>query len=133
MTNPTTFERQLADFVWMMTTALRAAYDIRDVFEQLAAEAPEPTASACAQVVADLNNGLTYEEAFANWQEAVQSAYLDELVAAILKHRHALANLLDPIGEVILNEAGTDGAFYPAMRRLAQRVGASPPQRAQEY
>lgn len=132
MTNTTSFDRQLADLIWMMTTALRSAYNIRDVFEQLASESPEPAASACAQVVADLNNGLSYEEAFTNLQKAVQSTYLDELVTTILKHKHSLPNLLDPIGDTILEKAGTDGAFYPAMRRLAQNVGASLPQRARE-
>jgi tight adherence protein B len=135
MADTTSFDRQLADMVWMMTTALRAGYPIRQVFEQLASEAPEPAASACAQVVADLNSGLPLNQALTNWQQVVPSIYLGDVVTAILKHQQTGGNLptvLEPVGETILGKVGTDTAFLPAMRRLAQSVGASLPQRARE-
>jgi len=135
MTNNTSFDRQLADLIWIMTTSLRAGYSIRQVFEQLASEAPEPAASACAQVVADLNRGLSLNQALTTWQQAIQSIYLGDVVTAILNQQQTEDNLpavLEPMGEVILGKVGTDTAFLPVMRRLAQCVGASLPQRAQE-
>jgi tight adherence protein B len=134
MTDTISFDRQLADLIWTMTTALRAGYSIRQVFEQLATEAPEPAASACAQVAADLNSGLSLNQALTNWQQAVPSIYLRDVVTAILKQQQTGDNLpavLEPIGETILGEVGTDTAFLPTMVKLAQSVGASLPQRTQ--
>ena len=135
MTDTTSFDRQLADLIWIMITALRSGYSLRQVFEQLVSESPEPAASACAQVTADLKSGLSLNQALANWQQAVPSIYLGDVVTAILKHQQAEGNLpavLEPIGETILGKVGTDKAFSPAMRRLAQSVGASLPQRVRE-
>jgi len=135
MTDTTSFDRQLADMVWVMVTALRAGYSIRQVFEQLACEAPEPAASACAHVVSDLNSGLSLNQALTNWQQTVPSIYLVDVITAIQKHQQRggdLPAMLEPIGEDILGKAGTDTAFWPAMRRLAQSVDASLPQRARE-
>lgn len=132
MTNATPFDRQLADLVWMMATALRAGYTVQQALEQLASQAPEPAAGACARVAADLNGGLSLEQALANWQQSVPSAHLGDVAAAILEHQGTagLPAALEPIGEAILAKAGTDAAFFPAMQGLAQAVGASLPQRA---
>jgi tight adherence protein B len=132
MTDTTSFDRQLADMVWIMITALRAGYSIRQVFEQLASEAPEPAASACAHVVADLNSGLSLNQALTNWQQTVPSIYLADVVTAIQKHQQTEGNLpamLEPISEDILGKVGTDTAFWPAMQRLARSVDASLPHR----
>lgn len=133
MSDTLAFDRQLGDLVWTMTTALRAGYSLRQIFEQLAAVAPEPTASACRRLVDDLGKGLSLSEAFANLRETIHSPHLNEIVDTIQKQRQTggnLANMLEPLGEEILKQAGSDPAFYDAMRELAESVQARLPERA---
>jgi Flp pilus assembly protein TadB len=135
MTETASLDRQLADMVWMMSTALRAGYPIHQVFTQLASEAPEPAASSCALVTADLNSGLSLERALAHWQEAVPSSCLAEVIAVIREHQQTkgdLPDMLAPVSNKIMANAGTDQALWPAMRTLAQSVGAVLPQYVQE-
>jgi Flp pilus assembly protein TadB len=132
MINTRSFDHQLADIVWIMVTALRAGYSLRQVFEKLAAEAHEPAAGACAQVVADLSSGLSLDQALTNWQKAVPSIYLREVVSTILKYRQDggnLADMLEPVGEDILARVGTDESLLPMMQAFAHSIEASPPQR----
>lgn len=133
MIDMTSLDRQLADLVWMMATALRAGYSVRQVVEQLAAEVPQPAAGACARLAAELNSGLTPDQAFANWQQKTLSTFLPDIAAVIREHQQNggnLADMLAPVADQLLDTAGTDPAFYPAMRRLANNVGAALPERA---
>lgn len=135
MTDTTAFDRQLGDLVCVMTIALRAGYGLRQILEILSTEAPEPTASACKRWVADLEAGLSYDEAFANMQKAWPSQYLAQVIAAIQGHQQTggnLADMLEPIGDGVFKEIGSDKAFYPAMRELANSVCAPLPERARE-
>ena len=135
MIETTSLDRQLADMLWMVATALRAGYPIRQVFGQLSSEAPEPTASACARLAADLSSGLALDQAITNWQQTSPSAYLPYVAAVVRQYQQTggnLPDLLAPVGEQLLEIAGTDPAFYPAMRGLAQSVGATLPPRVEE-
>jgi len=126
------FDRQLADVVAMLSIALRAGYTLPQIFESLASKAPEPAAGACARITADLKSGISLDQALTNWQKNVPSTYLPEVITVIKKHAQAsgqLANQLDPMIDEILAKAGTDGSFYPALRRLTQAVGAKLPPR----
>jgi len=134
MKDTTSLDCQLADLIWMMVTALRAGYPVQQVFEQLASDVPEPAASACAQVAADLNGGLPLNQALMNWQQATPSIYLEDMIAVFLAHGKEGGNLpalLEPVGEAVFGAVGSDLTFIPAMQRLAQSVGASLPQRVQ--
>ena len=134
MIDTTSLDYQLADLVWMMVTALRAGYSVQQVLEQLAAEVPQPAAGACARLAAELQSGLTLDKAFANWQQKTASTYLPDIVAVMHEHQQNggnLADMLTPVADQLLKTAGTDPAFYPAMRRLANNVGAALPARAE--
>ena len=132
MINVGSFDRQLADLVWMISTALRAGYSLRQVQEQLPVVAPEPSASVCAALQADLNSGVPIDQAVMNWQQSVSSKYFSA-VAAVLRNQQQnggnLTLMLDPVGDDILEEADSDGAFFPAMRTLAESVNAPLPER----
>jgi Flp pilus assembly protein TadB len=132
MNDTTTFDRQLGDIVWMIMNGLRAAYSLEQVFEALSKELPEPAASAFKQLHVDLNAGLTLDEAFANLKRAVPSKHLAEVVAVIQQHGQdwETANLLAPLSEKIIAQAGSDPALYAAMHRQAEALGASVPERA---
>jgi tight adherence protein B len=135
MNDTLTLDRQLGDLVWMITTALRAGYSFPETIGQLAREAPEPAANACARLAASLNAGLPLDLALADWCQAIPSRYLGEVVAAVEQHQQAggnLASQLEPVGERITARAGSDPAFWPAMRRLAESVRAPLPRRAVE-
>jgi tight adherence protein B len=131
----TSLDRQLSDFVYTLAVALRSEYSLRQVLDAMSGRAPEPTASACKGWVADLEAGCTYDEAFANMQEAWPSPYLAQIVETIVKNQQTGGNLaeqLDLVSEQIYQAVGTDEAFYPEMRRLANAVGGPLLDRARE-
>ena len=116
-----------------MVTVLRAGHGIRQAFETFVDQAPEPAESSCGQVRGDLVQGLSIGEALGNWQQARPSAFLSDVVATIQHQQQTggnLAFMLEPLGEEILAEVGSDGCFYPAMKELAQSDGAQLPARA---
>lgn len=127
MTEITPLDRQLADIAWMMATALQSGYSRQEVFEQLAAEAPEPAAGGCRGVVAEVKAGVALPQALRNWQQADSSLYLRQVTAAFSLYPRREDNLpwhLERISEDIFQKAGSDGSCWPAMRRLAENVGA---------
>ncbi|MEM7029826.1 MAG: type II secretion system F family protein [Chloroflexota bacterium] len=129
MTTVTQFDKQLADLVWTMVAGLQAGYSLDQVFDALATDAPEPAATSCRQVRDDFAAGLG-EQALINWQQNTPSTYLAEVVSTMQQSRQSGGNLpalLDTVGEDILAKAGSDPAFYPAMKKLAQDVGAPLP------
>ena len=133
MEDTLSFDRQMGDLVWSLVTGLRAGYSIRQVIEVLAITAPEPSASAFRQLDADLKAGLSLADGFVNFQEAVPSHHLAQVIAVIQAHRQMggnLADQLEPLVEGILAEVGSDGAFYPAMRQQSEQLGAQLPPRA---
>jgi hypothetical protein len=132
MNDTTTFDRQLGDLVWMIINGLRAGYNLKQVFEALSKEVPEPAASAFKRLHADLSAGLTLDEAFANLKRAVPSKHLADVLAVIQGHYPdwETSNLLEPLSEKIIAQAGSDPALYAAMHRQAKNLGASVPERA---
>ncbi len=132
MKDTTTFDRQLGDIVWMIINGLRAGYSLKQVFEALSKETPEPAASAFKRLHADLSAGLALDEAFANLKRAVPSKHLAD-VLAVIQQNHPdweTANILEPLSEKIIAQAGSDPAVYPAMHWQAKNLGASVPERA---
>ena len=133
MNDLTAFDRQLGDAVWMLATGLLAGYSLKQVIQALAAETPEPVASAFRRLHDDLEAGLSLDEACANLKKAVPSTHLAEVLAVIQQQRQTgdnLAELLVPVGEKIIQQAGSDPALYTAMRQQAEQLGAQVPERA---
>jgi Flp pilus assembly protein TadB len=130
----TTLDRQLGDCVYVLVTALRAGYTLRQSLEVMAQVAPEPTVSVFQGLLADLEAGCTYDEAFANAQKTRPSPYLAQIIETILQNQQTGGNLADqlaPLSELIYHTVGTDEAFYPEMRRQAQELGNLLPDRVQ--
>jgi hypothetical protein len=132
MNDTTSFDRQLGDIVWMIITGLRANFSLKQVFEALSKETPEPAASAFKRLHADLSAGLALDQAFANLKRVVPSKHLADVLAVIQQQRQdwETANLLEPLSEEIIAQAGSDPALYTAMHRQAEILGASVPERA---
>ena len=129
----TALDRQMGDMVWMVACALRSAYNVRQAFEALAGVEPEPTASMCKRLVADLQEGLTLEAALAHLQETYPSSYLARLAQAIGLHGEAggkLARSLVAIADQALADVGSDRALFPRLRETAMTLGAPIPERA---
>jgi Flp pilus assembly protein TadB len=125
-------ERQLGDLTYCIATSLRAGYTLRQVFEVLASQAPEPAASACKLLLTELTQGRELKSALADWKAQVPSPALARLADQISGHSQEggnLVDLLDLLGEELLREAGSDPAFYPLMCEQAQALGAKLPQR----
>ena len=137
--NTAALDRQLSDIVYMLIKALRSGYSVRESLEALAETAPEPAASALKGWLADLESGCTYDEAFVNLQAVWPSPYLAQIVATIVAtvprsqgSGGNLATQLEPLAEQIYQAVGTDQAFYPEMRRQAERLGGPLPDRVQK-
>ncbi|MBN2391917.1 MAG: type II secretion system F family protein [Anaerolineae bacterium] len=131
----TALDRQLSDGVYVLVTALRAGYSLRQSLEAMAQVAPEPTASLFQGVLADLEAGCTYDDAFAKAQETWPSPHLAQIVETIAQHRQTGGNLADqlaPLAEAIYQAVGSDSAFYPAMRFQAQELGNKLPDRVKK-
>ncbi len=123
-------DRQLADMLWVIVTAMRAGYSLRQVFEQLAVMAPEPCAGICRGLVADFKSGFSLSECFDNLKLAVPSTYLAEIATAIQQQQQIGDNLparLEPIRASIFDQVGSDLAFSRMARDFAGVVGASLP------
>lgn len=131
----TALDRQLGDLVYVLVTALRSAYTLRESLEVVAREGPEPTAGAFQGWLNDLEAGCTYNEAFANLQQAWPSPYLAQIVETIVQNQlsgGSLGNQLDPLSEQIYQAVGTDEAFYPVMRVQSQQLGRPLPDRVRK-
>jgi pilus assembly protein TadC len=126
----TDFDRQLGDLVWMLITGMRAGYTLQEVFEWLSNDSPDPIASACKDLTADLQAGLTFEAAFAKIKKKIPSPYLAEVITALQASQQVSGDpfpFLEPVCTEILEKVGSDKAFSEAMRRLATAVGAHLP------
>ena len=135
MSDTAAFDRQAGDLVWMIVTGLLAAYSLPQVIEAISLEAPEPTASAFKRLHTELTSGLPLEQGLANLLKAVPSKHLAQVVAVIEEQRKSgghLAWMLEPLVDDILKQVPSDGSFYPAMRREAEQLGATVPERARE-
>jgi hypothetical protein len=128
----TAFDRQLSDMIWSIATGLRAGYRFPEVLEALAQQAPEPTASVCRRFLTELAANPDLPTAITRWSQAYPSTGLARLTALVLAHAERggnLADQLEPLGEQLGQEYGSDPAFYPAMRSEAEMLGAKVPQR----
>jgi Flp pilus assembly protein TadB len=133
MNETTPFDRQLGDLVWSLATGLLAGYSLRQVIEAIATNAPEPTASAFKRLDADLKTGFSLDEGLANLKKSVPSEHLGKVIAVIQEQQKTggnLALMLEPLSRELVEQAGSDGAFYPAMRQEAEALGAQVPERA---
>ncbi len=124
-------EQQLGDFTWCISTGLRAGYNLKQTFEALADQAPEPAVQICQHMLADLNRGVSLQAALGNLKAAFPSAALGRLVDACLQHQSesSLAELLDSLSGEMVRQYGSDPAFHAVMRQEAETLGASLPAR----
>jgi Flp pilus assembly protein TadB len=125
---------QMADLVWSISTGLRAGYSLKQIFAMLADEAPEPSASVCKSVLSGLEEGLDIEAVYQKIRAAWPGEHTSRLVDILLAHRKQggnLPDLLDPLSDAFLKVSGSDPDFYPLMRKQADALHATVPERVQ--
>ena len=125
-------DRQAGDLTWALSTGLKAGYGLRQVLEVLSAEAPEPAASACSALLAEMGKGADMVTTLSNWKKTFSSPSLARLVDALINHDRtggSLPDMLDPLSEEIIRDWGSDPSFYEPMRRQAAELGARVPER----
>ena len=124
-------ERQLGDLTWCISTGLRAGYSLKQVFETLADQAPEPAVQVFRRLLSDLNSGLSFEATLGNLKAIFPSAAFGRFVDACLQHQSGgdLAELLDPLSEDLVRQYGSDPGFHVVMRQEAETLGAELPKR----
>jgi len=126
MGDTTTLDRQLGDVVWLLVGGLRSAYNLEQCFEAIAADAPEPAANVFRQLLDNLASGQTMEEAWEGVRAEWPSPHIERIIERLQEHRQAggnLAVMLAPLGQEIREQAGSDEAVYPAMRKQAYALG----------
>ena len=129
----TALDRQMGDLVWCFYNGLRAGYSTPQVFDMLSREAPEPARGACKSLFEDLLQSVPMAEALEKWKQAYPSPLLAQVAEKMMEQQRAgghLADLLVPLEAEFIRQAGSDPAFYEAMRTEAKRIGAKLPERA---
>ncbi len=119
------FDQQLSDMVWSITTGLRAGYDLLQVFEVIAKEAPEPAAQAAKGFLEAVAGGADVPTALGGMKRTYPSPFLDRLVSAILDLQQTglnLADLVDRQREALFEERCGDPAYFEPQRRLADAL-----------
>jgi tight adherence protein B len=98
------FEASLVEALDVMTRALRAGQPFNESMLMVAQELQGPVAEEFGLTFAELNYGLSPQQAFENMLERVPSVTLKALVVAVLLQRETggnLAELLDKISKVL--------------------------------
>jgi len=129
----TALDRQMGDLVWSFYNGLRAGYSTPQVLDMLSREAPEPARGACKSLFEDLLQSVPMAEALEKWKQAYPSPLLAQVAEKMMEQQRAgghLADLLVPLEAEFIRQAGSDPAFYEAMRTEAKQIGASLPERA---
>jgi predicted ATPase len=114
-------------------TMLREGSSPQHCFEWVAAQGPEPTASAFRQMLDDLEQGMTAVEALDRLLQRVHSTYFERVIAVIQEHLCAKDHLSEPsngLYEALRTELGdhpwSDWEAYPEtvlVAAIADAVG----------
>lgn len=106
------FRLQLADTVSLLGASVRAGHSLLQALEQVSKEAPEPSASAFAQVVREIGLGAPQEEALDRLAARFPSEDLDLIVTATnVQHQvgGSLARVLDDIAATLRERMRIEG------------------------
>jgi tight adherence protein B len=106
------FRSQLADSVSLLASSVRAGHSLLQGLEQVSKEAPEPSASAFAQVVREIGLGAAQEEALERLAARYPSEDLQLIVTATnVQHQvgGSLARVLDDIATTLRERARIEG------------------------
>ena len=98
------FVTQLPDTITLLSSGLRAGNSLPQAMEMASREAPPPTSTEFARVVAEMTLGLTPDVALANLVRRIPSPDLDLMVTAMNVQREVggnLAQVLESIGTTI--------------------------------
>lgn len=105
------FNKQYTSTLALFSRALRAGYNVKQAFELIAEHAPEPTKSAFMKLLAKLEAGKNWLEAFDEVSKEQQSPYLDKTLAIFkqqIEEGGNLADRLDNYNREIFTELGDE-------------------------
>lgn len=89
------FDQQMVSTFDLMSRMLREGYSLMQALQQIAARAPEPTASHVSRMLEDVKNGTPWLEALNAMQERLQSARLPAVVDVMTQQIQEGGNLAD--------------------------------------
>lgn len=98
------FNAQIADALLVMANTLRAGFGFLQAMEVVRREMPPPISKEFGQALAEMNLGISTEEALGNLARRIKSDDLDLVVTAVIIQRTVggnLATILDTIAETI--------------------------------
>lgn len=100
MIDTTQFNNQLASTLDFWSRMMRGGYSVKQVFELLAENAPEPTAGFILDTLKDAEESGDFAGAIARMTERLDSPYLQQVIQAVLKQRETGGNLADVLDDV---------------------------------
>lgn len=106
------FNTQLTATVNYWTRAMRSGYSIKQVFEMLSENAPEPTASAFRETLQDATESGDWPGAISRMKTRVPSPQFAQVIDAAIKQRETggnLADILDALNTDLRAALGSDG------------------------
>lgn len=93
----TVFDRQLPLLIRNVENALRAGYNIRQSFEIVAKDMPDPAGAQARQLVDELDAGIDLPQALDNLLARIPSRDLDLVIAALRVQFEVGGNLADKL------------------------------------
>lgn len=118
------FNEQLPDTIQLISSALRSGNSVAQAMSLASREAPQPTNTEFARVVAEISLGIPPEESLVNLLRRVPSEDLDMMITAMNVSAQVGGNLsevLDKIGETIRQRVRLKGDIATL---TAQQQGA---------
>lgn len=106
------FRSQLADNVSLLAATVRAGHSLLQALEEVAREAPEPSAGAFSQVVREIGVGAAQDDALERLRERFPSEDLDLIVTATEVQSQvggSLAKVLDEIAATLRERTRIEG------------------------
>lgn len=103
---------QLLEMVNFISSSLRAGYSLMQSLNAVTEKSPDPVSSEFKQVIAEINIGKTYEEAFNNLMERNPTEEIDLISTAIILNKEIGGNLtyiLDTVSETLIERQRLKG------------------------
>lgn len=108
----TQFNNQFTSTLALFTRALRSGYNVKQAFELIAEHAPEPTKSTFQRMLAQMEGGANWLEAFTQVSNTISSPYFTHVIAEMkqqLAEGGNLADRIDSVNRDIFKEVGDTG------------------------
>jgi tight adherence protein B len=97
MTTTAAFDKQIPLFIRNFEVALRTGYNVKQAFEMIAKDMPDPASSEAQWVINQWNDGKKFTQISEIWLMRTPSHDLDLVIAAMRVQQEVEGNLADTL------------------------------------